>query len=101
MKKKKMVMTSITVFLFSATLFFAPNDAGARGSSGSSWSHGSYGDSTTEADCLICHGDLDRFPRLQYENPDKHHQLVGQTIPRSSTRFPLRETACNAIQPAR
>jgi hypothetical protein len=87
MKKKNMVMTSITVFLFSATLFFTLYDAGAWGSSGSSWSYdprGGWGDSTGEVDCLRCHGDLDRFPLLQYENPNKHHLLVGQEIPLST-----------------
>ncbi|MFH1214909.1 MAG: multiheme c-type cytochrome [Pseudomonadota bacterium] len=91
MKKKKMLVTSITIALFSGALFFAPDDAGAWGSSSSSWSDrsssswsgDSYQDSTIEV-CLRCHGDLDRFPRFQYENPDKHHLLVGHVIPRST-----------------
>lgn len=87
MKKKMKLLTRITLALFAIILIFPPDDAGAWGSSQDSWSDGMQGDwddSTTEADCRACHGDLARFPRLQYENPDKHHLLIGQTIPPAS-----------------
>lgn len=109
MKKKKILLSSITIAIFLATLLISSVDAGAWGSSGSysndgdtwdssgsshtghssgsNWnddSHGGWGGSLTEEDCRICHENLDLFPQLQDINPDKHHLLVGLEIPSST-----------------
>ncbi|MBU0943965.1 MAG: hypothetical protein KJ804_17520 [Proteobacteria bacterium] len=50
--------------------------------------------SLSEALCRSCHEDLDRFPGLQYSNPDKHHLLIGQEIPQP-TIAPYQPSAYN------
>lgn len=50
----------------------------------SSWSYSDNGSSISEAFCRKCHGNLDRFPSLRYENPDKHHLLVNKKMPSNS-----------------
>ena len=35
----------------------------------------------TEAQCRNCHEDLERFPMLFTSNPNRHHLLIGTTIP--------------------
>ncbi|MFZ5759010.1 MAG: hypothetical protein ACOY32_05165 [Thermodesulfobacteriota bacterium] len=116
--KKKMLLATIPVILFSAIVFCSATDAGARGSSGGTWSGGSSSGSWSdggmgggmgdndEVDCLACHADLVRFPRLQYENPDKHHLFVGQPIPAASIvpydtgNSTYECLSCHAIEPA-
>ncbi len=100
MKKKKILLSSLTTAIFLAILLISTVDANAWGSSrsyssdgntwsssGSSWndsSYGGWGGSLTEEDCRRCHENLDRFPQLQDFNPDKHHLLVGLEIPWST-----------------
>ncbi len=50
----------------------------------SSWSYSDNGSSISEEFCRRCHANLDRFPSLRYENPDKHHLLVNKQIPSNS-----------------
>ncbi len=50
----------------------------------SSWSYSDNGSSLSEDYCRRCHSDLDRFVFLKYENPDKHHLLVDNTMPINS-----------------
>ena len=90
MKTTFILLTSIIVTLFTATLFFAPVEAGTRCSPDKLWDlsddsmdyrmDGGGGGSITEDDCRLCHEDLQRFPGLINTNPDKHHLLVGQEI---------------------
>ena len=76
----------------SSTSYYSSNDSG-WGSSGtsrdgstswSSWSNSDRGSSISEDFCRRCHGNLDRFPSLRFENPDKHHLLVDQRKPSNS-----------------
>lgn len=50
----------------------------------SSWSYSDRGSPISEEFCRRCHGNLDRFPSLRFENPDKHHLLVDKQIPSTS-----------------
>lgn len=102
MKKKKIILAAgITTIFCSAFWYFTPTDAfswgsssysssyssssssydSSRSSTSSSYSSWGSGSSLTEDDCRECHENLDRFTLLKYENPDKHHLLVKETIP--------------------